>query len=63
MVIGAPLVVGEGQGIIEKLTLLLSEGLMRVYTGGEVRLIEDVLPGIGPTPGPTKSGSSSTACA
>ena len=48
MVIGAPLVLGEGQGIIEKLTLLLSEGLMRVYTGGEVRLIEDVLPGIGP---------------
>ena len=48
VVIGAPLVLGEGQGIIEKLTLLLSEGLMRVYTGGEVRLIEDVLPGIGP---------------
>ena len=37
----------EGQGIIEKLTLLLSEGLMRVYMGGEVKLIEDVLPGIG----------------
>ena len=48
VVIGAPLALGEGQGIIEKLTLLLSEGLMRVYTGGEVRLIEDVLPGIGP---------------
>lgn len=46
--IGAPLVLGQGQGIIEKLTLLLSEGLMRVYTNGEVRLIEDVLPGIGP---------------
>lgn len=48
VVIGAPLVLGDGQGIIEKLTLLVSEGLMRVYTGGEVRLIEDVLPGIGP---------------
>ena len=48
VVIGAPLALAEGQGIIEKLTLLLSEGLMRVYTGGEVRLIEDVLPGIGP---------------
>lgn len=48
VVIGAPLVLGPGQGIIEKLTLLLSEGFMRVYTGGEVRLIEEVLPGIGP---------------
>ena len=36
VVIGAPLVLGEGQGIIEKLTLLLSEGLMRVYTGATV---------------------------
>ena len=48
VVIGAPLVLGPGQGIIEKLTLLLSEGFMRCYTGGEVRLIEEVLPGIGP---------------
>ena len=48
IVIGAPLLLAEGQGIIEKLTLLLSEGFMRVYTGGEVRLIEDILPGIGP---------------
>ena len=48
IVIAAPLVLAEGQGIIEKLTLLLSEGFMRLYTGGEVRLIEDVLPGIGP---------------
>ena len=47
VVIGAPLALAEGQGIIEKLTLLLSEGLMRVYMGGEVKLIEDVLPGIG----------------
>ncbi|WP_290541156.1 excinuclease ABC subunit UvrA [Alistipes sp.] len=53
MAIAAPLVLAKGQGIIEKLTLLLSEGLMRVYTGGEVRLIEDVLPGIGPD---TKAG-------
>ena len=47
VVIGAPLALAEGQGIIEKLTLLLSEGLMRVYMGGEVKLIEDVLPGSG----------------
>ena len=52
VVIGAPLVLGEGQGIIEKLTLLLSEGLMRVYMGGEVKLIEDILPGIGPDTDP-----------
>ncbi len=37
---------GEGQGIIEKLTLLLSDGLMRVWTTGATRLIEDLLPGI-----------------
>ena len=52
VVIGAPLALAEGQGIIEKLTLLLSEGLMRVYMGGEVKLIEDVLPGIGPVTDP-----------
>ena len=44
--IAAPLVLAEGQGIIEKLTLLLSDGLMRVYYKGEVRLIEDILPSL-----------------
>ena len=44
----APLTLAEGQGLIEKLTLLLSDGLMRVHADGEVRLIEEVLPGIGP---------------
>ncbi|WP_333843650.1 excinuclease ABC subunit UvrA [Alistipes dispar] len=48
IVITAPLTLAEGQGLIEKLTLLLSDGLMRVHTDGEVRLIEEVLPGIGP---------------
>ena len=52
VVIGAPLALAEGQGIIEKLTLLLSEGLMRFYMGGEVKLIEDVLPGISPDTDP-----------
>lgn len=46
VVIAAPLVLGKGQGIIEKLTLLLSDGLMRVWTKGETRLIEDILPRI-----------------
>ena len=45
-VIAAPLVLAEGQGIIEKLTLLLSDGLMRVYTDGQTRLIEEILPSI-----------------
>ena len=44
VVIAAPLTLGRGQGIIEKLTLLLSDGLMRVWTKGETRLIEDILP-------------------
>lgn len=48
-VIAAPLVLGRGQGIIEKLTLLLSDGLMRVYMKGETRLIEDILPAIDQT--------------
>lgn len=47
-VIAAPLTLLEGQGLIEKLTLLLSDGLMRVWSEGQVRLIEEVLPGIGP---------------
>ena len=47
-VIAAPLVLGSGQGLIEKMTLLLSDGLMRVQVGGETRLIEEVLPSIGP---------------
>ena len=44
VVIAAPLTLGRGQGIIEKLTLLLSDGLMRVWTKGETRRIEDILP-------------------
>ena len=44
VIAAAPLTLGRGQGIIEKLTLLLSDGLMRVWTKGETRLIEDILP-------------------
>ncbi len=47
-VIAAPILLTAGQGLIEKLTLLLSDGLMRVRTKGETRLIEDILPEIGP---------------
>ena len=45
-VIAAPLQLEAGQGLIEKLTLLLSEGLMRLWIRSEVRLIEEVLPTI-----------------
>ena len=48
VVIAAPMVLAPGQGIIEKLTLLLSDGLMLVQKAGETRLIEEVLPEIGP---------------
>ncbi len=48
IIIAAPLRLAAGQGIIEKLTLLLSEGLMRVWTDGQVQLIEDFLPHVGP---------------
>ncbi len=44
VVIAAPLTLAPGQGLIEKLTLLLSDGFLRLYAGGSVRLIEDVLP-------------------
>lgn len=46
VVIASPLVLTKGQGIIEKLTLLLADGLMRVWMGGKARLIEDILPDI-----------------
>ncbi len=48
ILIAAPLRLAEGQGLIEKLTLLLSDGFMRVWTGGQTRLIEDFLPEVGP---------------
>ncbi|MEG1622070.1 MAG: excinuclease ABC subunit UvrA [Alistipes sp.] len=44
IIITAPLVLNSKQGIIEKLTLLLGEGLLRVYMDGATRLIEEVLP-------------------
>ena len=46
--IAAPIRLAEGQGLIEKLTLLLADGLLRVHVDGRTRLIEDVLPDLGP---------------
>ena len=53
-VIAAPLVLAPGQGIIEKLTLLLADGLLRLHTQGATRLIEEVLPEIGPQSDPSQ---------
>ncbi|MBE6195534.1 MAG: excinuclease ABC subunit A [Rikenellaceae bacterium] len=39
-----PLKLRHGQGLIEALTLCMSEGLMRLYDGKQVRLIEDFIP-------------------
>lgn len=45
ILIVAPIVLTEGQGLIERLTLLLKEGVQRVWRqGGEARLIEKVIP-------------------
>ncbi|MBR4851010.1 MAG: excinuclease ABC subunit A, partial [Tidjanibacter sp.] len=39
----APLIVAEGQGIVEKITLLMGEGVQRFRYRGEVLLVEDLL--------------------
>ncbi len=44
IVIAAPLQTQPGQGVIERLTLLVGEGILRVYTDGRVQRIEDLLP-------------------
>ncbi len=48
ILIAAPLRLTEGQGLIEKLMMLLSDGFMRVWANGQTRLIEDFLPEVGP---------------
>ncbi len=44
LVIAAPLTLKPQQGLIEKLTLLLSDGLQRLQIGSETIFIEDFLP-------------------
>ncbi len=46
VVIAAPMLLTEGQGIIEKLTLLLGDGILRLWVNGRAQLIEEVLPTI-----------------
>ncbi len=40
----APISLKPGQGLIERLTLLMGDGLLRLYDGERVRLIEDFIP-------------------
>ena len=44
VIITAPLVLEAGQGLIERLTVLLGEGVQRIWRDGAAQLIEDVLP-------------------
>ncbi len=48
VMIATPLQLTDGQGIIERLTILVKDGLQRIYAGGEAVLIEDFLPKAGP---------------
>ena len=41
--IAAPLVLTEGQSVIEQLTVLFGEGVLRIYRNGQTSLIEDVI--------------------
>ena len=47
-IVAAPLVTAEGQGVIEKLTLLMSDGVQRAALDGQVRFIEEILPALDP---------------
>ncbi len=49
VIIAVPMQLKEGQGIIEKLTLLLADGIQRIYRNGATELIEDFLPTIDAT--------------
>ena len=46
--VAAPLVAAEGQGVIEKLTLLMGDGIQRVQYDGRTRFIEELLPELDP---------------
>jgi excinuclease ABC subunit A len=44
VIVTAPLLLERGQGLIERLTLLMGEGVQRVWYRGETQLIEELLP-------------------
>jgi len=52
VLVAAPLVVAKGQGLIEKLTLLLGDGIQRVQYAGRTRFIEELLPELDPATRP-----------
>ena len=52
--IAAPLRLAPGQGIIEKLTLLMADGILRVRLDGRTQLIEEVLPTLDPALDPAQ---------
>lgn len=47
IIIGAPLIVGAGESLIEKVTLLMSEGVQRFLHKGDVLLAEDFVASVG----------------
>ncbi len=46
-----PLHLNPGLGVIEALTLYVAEGLMRIYTESEIKLIDELLPTLDPNRG------------
>ena len=46
VMIAVPMQLKNGQGIIERLTLLFSEGIRRLYVNGEAMLLEEFIPTI-----------------
>ena len=43
VMVAAPLVLTEGQSVIEQLTVLFGEGILRIYRNGKTALIEEVI--------------------
>lgn len=43
VMVAAPLVLTEGQSVIEQLTVLFGEGILRIYRNGQTTLIEEVI--------------------
>ncbi len=43
VMVAAPLVIGAGQSVIEQLTVLVGEGILRIYRNGQTSLIEEVI--------------------
>lgn len=52
--VAAPLVLAERQGIIERLTLLMGDGIQRVQYNGRTRFIEELLPELDPATRPDR---------